>query len=304
MIVNPFLVPGLEENPQAPLRPFELPVHEEFYVPVDRTEQAFQEFVEHTRTPAALRDTGRLVVALGPTGCGKTALVNRCVADLVRRLAADGRRARVFDLTREAHLLATIEARVGMVCARLLDDVRAAGLIDDARRDRLRDRMADDPARVYPALSSMVEDADRVVLVVLLPPTRELVGELEMYAGWARRGIVFFAETSAEPEYGTVSGRVAAQSQVPPVLLRVGPLRAEDGHLFTRSRLARHHGTGGLPTVSEQTMREVTGTGRVSIAGLQKLLFGIYQQFLTMTAPPAELTADRIARYWLETTFG
>lgn len=271
--INPFLVPGWEESPLRPLCPWQHAEHADYYVDINHTAQAFADFVGHMTNPAGLIEDGRLVVVTGESGCGKTALINRCAGWMVQVMAERSLNGVVVDLTREGGRgqRRSIGERMGVVCARLLDELRHRRLLTaDAVAD-LKDNW-DRPDRVYPNLGSYLDDD--VVLLVLLPPVDELVAEVIEYAGLARRRLLFFVESAYLDEDQV--RQVQHSQHVPPVALQVGPLNPGDVRRFIEDRLRRHAADGRYPTIRQDTMDRAAGPLR-SIAMLQRILSGVYE---------------------------
>jgi hypothetical protein len=274
--INPFLLPGWEESPLRPLCPWQHAEHAAYYVDVNHTQDAFLEFVHHMANPAGLVDDGRLVVVTGESGCGKTALINRCASWTIDALDARSLRGIVVDLTREGGQgqRRTIPERMGIVCARLLDELRHRRLLSVDVIADLKESW-DQPDRVYPNLGNYLDDG--LVLVVLLPPVDELVAEVIDYAGFARRRLLFFVESSYLDQDQV--RQVQRSQHIPPVALRVGPLNPGDVRRFIEDRLGRHADNGRYPRISEDTMHRAAGPLR-SIAMLQRILSGVYEDRL------------------------
>jgi hypothetical protein len=268
-VVNPFLVPGWEESPLRPLCPWRYQAHDELYVDVNHTLAAFQEYTRRMAAVENLREDGRLVLVTGESGCGKTALINRCAHWTRDRLAARGLRGEVVDLTRDGSRQ-SVEERMSLVAERLLDELTHTGLIFP---DVLRSLDSVRPSRLYAALGSVLPDD--VVLIVLLPPADEVVQEVVAYAGLARRKLLFFAESSYLDHAQVL--RVRDSSPVPPITLAVGPLNPGDVRRFIEDRLTRNEQRGHYPRISAETMDKAAGPLR-SIAMLQRILSEVYEE--------------------------
>jgi energy-coupling factor transporter ATP-binding protein EcfA2 len=267
--INPFLVPGWEESPLRPLCPWRYESHDELYVDVNHTLAAFQEYTRRMAAVENLREDGRLVLVTGESGCGKTALINRCARWTRDRLTERGLRGVVVDLTRDGSRQ-SVEERMGLVAARLLDELAHSALLAPealASLDSVR------PSRLYAGLGNALPDD--VVLIVLLPPADEVVQEVVAYAGLARRRLLFFAESSYLGHAQVL--KVRDSSPVPPITLAVGPLNQGDVRRFIEDRLTRHHDRGHYPRISTETMDKAAGPLR-SIAMLQRILSEVYEE--------------------------
>jgi hypothetical protein len=273
--VNPFVVPGQEAAPLAPLDPDADPGQERYYVPVDRTEQAFQQFTSQL-SPDELLSRGRLVVVTGQRGCGKTSLINRCVRRARTALEERTITPLVVDLTGDARVTEPVSDRIRRVCLRLIDELYQRRAIED----RTLREIQEEPERAYPYLGGALVPERAVVIVRL--PVSEVVRELADYARLARRKLLFFAETSyrAATSY-RLDHELAGLPGNPhrpdaPMLLQVGPLEPDDGVKFVRDRFARLVDRGGVPQLPDATMRRVRWQD-LTVGLLQQLLYEVYQ---------------------------
>lgn len=267
-MVNPFLVPGWEESPLRPLCPWRHQAHDKLYVDVNHTLAAFQKYTRRMSAVENLREDGRLVLVTGESGCGKTALINRCAHWTRDQLAGHGVRGEIVDLTRDGSQQ-SVEERMGLVAERLVDELAHNGVLPPAVHEGIRGLP---PSRLYAGLGNALP-AD-VVLIVLLPPA-EVVREVVAYAGLARRRVLFFAESSYF-DHAQIS-RVRESSPEPPVLLSVGPLNPGDVRRFIEDRLDRNRRRGRYPRISVETMDRAAGPLR-SIAQLQRILSEVYEE--------------------------
>jgi hypothetical protein len=247
--VNPFLVPKTGPKSARPLRPTEEESHLQYYVPVDDTESSFVQFCEMFKRADYPESRGRLTIAYGDTGCGKSSLIHRC-AHHVRTGLPDGR-AVVVDLTVGAFSQDTVERRMFDVGVAIVDHLVATRMLGDERIDP--PDAPDQVSSFYRRLSAVLARVP-AVLVVLLPATHDLVGELQLYAQHAALPrLMFFAETSAVDRVGEALDPLPAAVRDEVVLLRVGPLNAEDGWALVAART--RNGVGGRRRVDRATMR-------------------------------------------------
>ncbi|PPK67615.1 hypothetical protein V5P93_005358 [Actinokineospora auranticolor] len=270
--VNPFLLPGWESSPLRPLCPWERPEDEGYYVPINHTAEAYEEFTAQMGALRWLDSGGRLTLVTGDSGCGKTSLVNRCVGWLLRALQERYQRGVVVDLSLGPKTRQSVDERMAGVCALLFDRLLQEKVLDGERAAALRERLAQ-PERFYRYLAG--ELPDEVVLVVLLPAT-DLVDEVVSYAHLAGRKTLFFTESSyLDERHAHLVRQGTAKVPIPPVALRVGSLRTGDVARFAADRLGRHD-RGHFPTMSATTVRSMAGPLR-SIAMLQRVLSGVYE---------------------------
>ncbi|MFD1151386.1 hypothetical protein [Saccharothrix hoggarensis] len=277
--VNPFPLPGWEGTPMRPLRPWDRQAHRSYYVPVDGTEAAFQEFCRQMDDLGGLLEYGRLALVTGESGCGKTALVNRCADWVVLELDRLGLRGVVLDLTGclPTDKALSVDQRTVEVCDQLVDL-----LVDrDALRPDAVSRLEDArevPRRVFPRLGRALRED--VALVVLLPSPNELVDEVIRYARVFSSAKVLFLMESAylgRDEVADVVRRL--ESWVPPITLSVGPLDPGDAQRFAEDRLARNADAGRFPRLSEDAI-ELVEKHCQSVAMLQRFLHGTYEHKL------------------------
>ncbi|GAB3009261.1 hypothetical protein GCM10027184_79030 [Saccharothrix stipae] len=277
--VNPFPLPGWESTPMRPLRPWHRPSHRDYYVAVDGAEEAFQQFRQDMGDLAVLLEYGRLVLVTGESGCGKTALVNRCADWVAGELARRGMRGVVLDLTgclpTDQEL--SIDERTVEVCDQMFDL-----LVDhDALRPEAADRLADDrnvPRRVFPRLGRALRA--EVALIVLLPSPNELVDEVIRYARVLSNAKVLFLTESAYLGTDEVADVVRQlETWVPPITLHVGPLDPGDAQRFAEDRLSRHAAAGTYPRMSDDAI-ELVAKHCQSVAMLQRFLHGTYEHKL------------------------
>lgn len=275
---NPFHVPGLRAR-IGPLCPYTDPTHEDYYVAVDHTETAFSTFKDALGEDlTTLRDEGRLAVALGWDGCGKTSLLNRCAAWVKGKLDKSCHIVSFSGTGRDNEPREDRENRVFKLLIHEFDD---RDLLDDKQRDELKAALdKGDLDLGYYYASKYVLKPKNMILVVLLPRT-EIPLEVENYASWAHPYIVFLAESrrvELVDSHWPVIER--ARNSALPVRLDVGTLADDDGWAFVQSRKGDRTDAPNYPFVSEETIRRVTEARKLSIGELHNLLYGTYQEAL------------------------
>jgi hypothetical protein len=282
-----------------PLRPWERTAHRDYYVDVDGTEAAFQQYQQELGDLSGVLEDGRLVLVTGESGCGKTALINRCADWTVLELAGRGWKGLVVDLTgclpEDEEL--SIQQRLEQVCDQLFDrlvDARALRPeeVEATRSDR------NNPQRVFPRLAHLL--LDDVVLLVLQPSPNELLDEFVRYAKQlSSPRVLYFAESAyfGADDLAELVRRLEAW--VPPVTLLVGKLDAGDQFRFAKDRLLRHTDAGTYPQLSDQAV-ELLSRICQSVAMLQRILHGTYERKLTSGLGYTEtdlVTVDDIRAY-------
>lgn len=306
--MNPYRVPGLT-RPNGPLCPFNVPDHEKYYVPVDNTQKAFEQFQEQISGDLRLLSTeGRLVVVSGEEHCGKTTLINRCAAWLQGRLKDAGLQGHIFPLADEGTDNSSVDTRIIHVFDFMIDDLRRLRLLGEDQLTELADRR-DNLDRAFRYLSDILDN--NRVLIVLLPPSKDLIkAEVVKYANFSRGKIVFFAESTSVDIVRRHWRSMQNAGRVSPILLKVGPLNENDGWLFADKRQEIHGGqpdVGPFRKVNSDTMRDVTQGWTTSVGQLQELLYGYYHEMSVQpprnnALPPDDVTFDDIAKYYFRFT--
>jgi hypothetical protein len=291
---NPFSLPG-RVDPREPLDPRDGRDTDELYLDdMDNTGAAYRKFRDEFANPKDLQRRGRLVIATGPEGCGKTALINRCAWWARSELERVGLTAAVVDARGDVIESQPFEVRVQSVCRRLADRLRHWNLL---QRSEEFQRYREIPEDVCSYLTDyLVPDT---VVIVLLPPS-EVKAELVRYAGLSREKLMFFAEVREREQLDAVAETLRLPGGRRATLLEVGPLAEAHGWLFVDNRMRRSGLRDSVPPLTEDTMRQMTGGRAISIGELQGLLYELYEEALASTPPPSEVTWDYIKQfYWL-----
>jgi hypothetical protein len=234
------------------------------------------------------------VIATGPEGCGKTALINRCAWWAGSALERVGLTAAVVDARGDAIASQRTEARVQGVCRRLADRLRNRNLL---QRSEEFLRYRENPEDVCSYLTDYLIPG--TVVIVLLPPS-EVKDELVVYAGLSEAKLMFFAEVREREQLDAVAEQLRLPGGRRATVLEVGPLAEAHGWLFVDNRMTRSGMRHSVPALTEDTMRQMTRARAISIGELQGLLYELYEEVLASTPPPSEVTWDYIKEfYWL-----
>ncbi len=278
--MNPFLVPGPENDPGRPLCPWEpdLTCHADYYVDVDDTSASYRTFQREMADGASLAPKGRLVVVMGQEGCGKTSMINRCAHWLQDELRPRGVEARIIDLTALPLENQPVPERMARVSERFVDQLVLADVFAADRPPLdIRERRSE-WQNVYYVASQLLDSKFALLVllppIVLLPATPGLVSEISTYAGLAHKRIVFFAEVTLPSD--DVDIVPAIQHTPPPIRLKVTTLTGDDSVLFGSDRLARHQDVGNYPKMDNDTLR-LAVPRPLPIRYLQKVLYGVYE---------------------------
>ncbi|GIH15082.1 hypothetical protein [Rugosimonospora africana] len=291
--MNPFLVQGCD-TPKTPLDPT---VHGsmEDYVDVDRAEESFGRFQADFGNGARVLREGRLVVALGATGCGKTALINRCVRWLESANEPSWFQ-HVFRKRPYSDKDQSVAARRRATGQQLVDKLRSVGVV---RPDTPIHDAKDDADRIYPLLDEALPPNTFVTLV--LPPSDELIDELLYYAQMIGPKMLVFTETSATHALENKLGEFPSEA----LFLDVGPLRKADGDTFVAQRFkpvvdAGTWPLGGTPPpIEPDLLPGLIAARAMSIGELQIMLHGIYDEILSKGPPqPAQVTNKELLLYY------
>lgn len=272
--INPFCLP---DSPGELLCPWEHASHRELYVDLDNAGQAFEEFVGAMGDLATVLEYGRLVLVTGESGCGKSALVHRCVDRVVEDLKRRRERSMIIDLTGvlDGRAAQPVEKRLSLACDSLFAKLQQKRALKPEDAQYLRpDR--DWPDRLYPLIRNALVD-DRV-LIVLLPSPVELVDEVIRYGGLAEPKMLFVVESALLDEQDRYAIRNSL-TRIPPITLNVGALRPDDARTFIKDRLTRHSDRGIYPGMTEETMDAVARLLQ-SVAQLQRALSATYNTLL------------------------
>lgn len=287
---NPIDIPGFRRNQwRNALDPVRHPEHMDYFVTVDDTCTAYTEFQEAFETASWVLD-GALVVAAGIEQSGKTALLKRCARWLHDHMPDYAvRMVDLTDISVEPQL--STANRMGQVCTRLVNYLIQKGLVVDEHLKSL----PPDPAVVIPYLPGAIQEG--VVLVVILPPSDDLVGELVQYAKLIPERVMLLGETSyvdrikeALDDPGIV--------RISPLLLEVGLLRAGDADRFYAARRERHPADADVPKPAADTMRKLIEAKGMTIGELQRLLYAVYADVQTHQPPAvSEVTYEYITDF-------
>jgi hypothetical protein len=290
--INPFLVPK-QQRQEDPLRPWDIPEHEECYVDVDGVNEAYEEF-QGEFTDADLSRNGRLVIASGPRGCGKSSLINRAGMWLRDHLETGGKRGVIIDLTNACGPQHDTEQRLTLTRHRLIKMLERENALPDSVRERPQDDLAVE--LTYGDISLGL--ADDLVLLILLPRS-EVIEELVRYSALAFANIVLFGEIDSTTDVQRYRGEMSANGR-PPVEMPVGILEIDDFWEYAKARQTRPDGSRIKgPTTEEEMQKLRTGEPEFwSIKRLHMLVAGAYEAKLKATQARVDtLTSMEIQVY-------
>ncbi len=288
--VNPFVPPGRVKKPMVPLHPVELREHDEHYVDVCGSGQAYQRFQEQF-SDRADADEGGYVLVVGDSGCGKTALRNRCAFWAESRLGAPIV-VSLPDYTNEPR--PTIDERLRWICKRLGNELRRRSALVDGVEPLLAEN---EPDTLLPELGSILRPGSP--LVVLLPTPEDLVAEVRRFAQSLRSPRVLYLVETAMLAPEVVDGvERDLEHSTPLTVLRLRTLEDDEAARFIADRLTRNTERGEYPRITDEAVAVLAASCQ-SVLALQKKLQATYKMLLTEAVNYTEhylVTAHDLAR--------
>lgn len=249
---NPFVPPKRGAKTSRPLCPWEVEDHASYYVDVDSTGEAFNQFQQFL-DQVDVKSDGHAVLACGPDGCGKSALLHRCAHYLKKRLDDDeNHEAVVIDLSGDGQPTLPVNQKLGTAWTLIADRIEFEdGLLSDAQLKRLRERDGD-PLNGLSYLTRILLGKSKCLLVIL--PPIELHDELCAYLVMQRRGVFLFCESSNSKVRHYCQKHHGPAAQSPICLMTLDVLRLEDGWKFVSDRIGG--ADAGFPSVEEAGINE------------------------------------------------
>jgi hypothetical protein len=289
-------------RPLSPLR------FEEFdqkrYLPLDSTQDRFDEFTSAFARPERWTTKGHLIVATGDRGFGKTSLIQRCGAWL-RDQAREKKHYEVVpvDLSDEGWApRMAMNDRIEETLEFTLEALSKR--IPAEQREDLRNLPS--PRSKFRKLSSII--SDRVdaegkqqppIIAVVLLRRYSSSDEVTEYYNFARKGLVFFAEAYEQIDDIKALKAQFNRIEANALLLELDALKAGDvAALVTRIRAEE----GNLPAVPSEIVDEIEQsfiTSRMSAGELARMAWGSLRIAADRAAP--ELKSIHIAEYYRTT---
>ncbi|MEU6153022.1 hypothetical protein ABZ816_23780 [Actinosynnema sp. NPDC047251] len=274
--INPFAVHPFVSAVQ-PLEPFSHP-HDGLYVAVGDSEGQYLNFQKQLGDLSSVVDYGRTVLVNGDTGCGKSALVNRCAAWARTRFGERKIVATVVDATKPLKRFEQLSLDMRMVgmCDRLFDLMRKDRLIRDEFVDEF-ERNRKEPERVYVNLGDYMHRDH--ALILLLPTPVELLQEVVRYADFAPPRVLFMLESDVLRDEHVEQIERAVERWTKPVVLTVGRLVEGDVKRFVDQRTGENRDRGRFPRMSDETVAAV-GEKVQTVAQLQRTLHSTFEYLM------------------------
>ncbi len=312
--INPFLIPGREDAPRTTLCPWREADHVGLYIEIDNYAPALKEFKAQFASPALLKESCRLALVGGESGCGKSALRNQCAHWLKSKLAQSGLIGEIIDLAKEIDTLnhgpdgaaIDIKTRMGHVCAGLVKQLASRDLIAGSARESFVATAAEAPHEVYAELAAAMADKDRSdVVPILLLPSSDLRTEVEKYLLMPGSRIIFFAEAVMSPsELGYIGA--GHEADMPPATVAVGPLDKEDVERFIETRTKQRENSGVFPRLHAELVEYLATRKNTTVANLQTNLTGLYdhaRKTFTKYTNDTLITKDDMSDYMLNLVY-
>jgi energy-coupling factor transporter ATP-binding protein EcfA2 len=299
-------LPGPVDEYLQPLSPLRVDAHKHRYLPVDSSQERFDDFTRTFADPAAWARKGHLVVVTGDRGYGKTSLIQRCVSWLQEQAAPHCKMV-VVDLSDERwSLTETEEDRRRRTLDWILDTLRRDLQADQVAQIKNHADMMEsfrDLGRVLSTRADGSGNALPPIVVAVLLQGYPRPSELEQYYSLARPGMFFFAEIFDHEDITAVTAMIPRFNRVSTDAraLPLDVLKPGDADLLMD--WIRRQG-GGWPVVPDDIVREYFDSiiqYRVAMAELAKLTWGT----LNVAAAEAatEVTVSHVARYYAQATF-
>ncbi|WP_229069024.1 hypothetical protein [Actinoplanes sp. DH11] len=302
MFDNPFSLPS-RQNPHDALDPLGGDGVEglKLYVPVDNTETAFEQFERSFPGPRELTRRGQLIVAMGMSGCGKSALINRCAyraMELVKGADGDSGKLQpvVIDARRQTNNTDPSNARVERVSRHVRDFLEGRDLVKIP--DRRQELLDSQPNEIYSALEFSLKSRDVVVLVLL--PRFELVESLVEYAQLSHPHVVFLAELRGGHDVQYVRQQLESSDRNPAIVMNVGLMDDSHGWEFVQQRYRHNKHPVDKPRLDRQTVQEMVGSRQQPIREFQRTLYLLYEQLRQAPKPPASIDFEYVARFYYQ----
>jgi hypothetical protein len=247
-------------------------------LPVDGTQERFDEFARDFADPASWIGKGHVVLITGDKGFGKTSLMLRCAAWL-RDQAKDGNSYRLImvNLSDERWAGSTSsEDRMRRTLGRMLDGLGL--LVSSADRARISNGATTEDAfyELATLLATCQDDNGLPVIVAVLLEGYPILAELNRYYNVAQKGMFFFAEMFTPADISEISDdeRNFNRNSADLYMLHLGPVKPEDLQTFADWI----QGTGNnWPEFSDAVLEEIGNSvilQKISVLDLAKMMWG------------------------------
>lgn len=291
--VNPFVVPGLDDDPDQPLCPWQddFRHHDDYYSTVGGHHEAFELFKQKLR-PSSLARASRIMVITGPELSGKTSLANRCVYWVKDMLISDTTQIHVYQLREVCPRRETVKDRVARVCLRLIERLRE---FDPGSGERLSGNLRT-AHEVLPLFGRFHLSAGKptrffiILLPSLEPDTAE--NEIEEYRAALAGvpGVLCVTENPADVSLPTYRG------EAPPISLSLRYLHPGESHTLVAGWPTTPKEGDGIPIIREadlNTLEKLLGKINVNMTS-GKLLTALRKIYDKPEIDPSDHAPNRL----------
>lgn len=291
--VNPFRRDEALTTPNPPLKCTH-DAHCTCHVDIDHANESYEFFQTALKGVGTLQEAGLFVAVGGPTGCGKTSLVNRCATWARKRLESENTKTLLLNFSGLERDGQTIERRVRKVGTRMYQEVSSTQQLVTADLPQI-DRKIDIEELTYALSRAMAPDT---VLIVITPPA-ERADEVAAYWAGTQQKMLVFSESSDEGLHRR-KNEWKINNVAQPVYLRTGPLRPGDGVAFRNARINIPGRGETFPDLDPDAIDEFTGGRDLSIGSVQTLLWMIYEHYKNNPWPTGDIVRRRDLTSFIE----
>ncbi|MFB9832698.1 hypothetical protein [Actinoallomurus acaciae] len=280
--VNPFRRNEGHTIPNPPLKC----AHDEHcacHVDIDHAGESYELFQTALTGVGTLQNAGLFVAVGGPTGCGKTSLVNRCATWAQKRLEAKGAKTLLLNFSGLERDGQTIDRRVRKVGTRMYQEISRNQMFVKGDLPQI-DRKIDLEELTWTLSNAMKPET---ALIVVAPPA-ERSSEVAQYWAATQRRMLLFSESSDESLQRRCENEWKINEVAQPVYLKTGPLRTGDGTVFRDARINVPGLKETFPDLDPDAIDELTGGQELSIGFVQTLLWKIYEHYKSNPWPTGD----------------
>lgn len=231
---------------------------EAYFADVDGTQNAFEHYAELAKRQVHLAG-GSFHLVVGPEGCGKTSLINRCAAhyrEVNNSTSDQGRATIIIDVSKDVPASVAVKQKPEEVWQIVMDELveHVPILTTDQVGKITNDSLA---------FGSSLRQLSRCLakngssLAIILPQI-ELDKEVDAYFDLVKNNVALFAECTDERVAEYCNRVYGSKSDVQAQVMRLKPLAVEDGKTFVANRLTRR--TEDCPSIEAEVVDQMMAT--------------------------------------------
>ena len=256
---------------------------EAYFADVDGTQKAFEEYADLAKRQVHFAN-GSFHITVGPEGCGKTSLINRCAAHFrgVNNSASDQEQATIIiDVSKDVPASVAVRDKAEEVWQIVLDD-----LADHV--PTLTKVQVEAITKEGISFSSSLRQLSRCLAtngssLAIILPSIEIDKEVDAYFDLVKSNVALFAETTDERVAEYCSRVYGSKSDATAQVMRLKPLSVDDGRTFVANRLTGR--TDDCPNIDakviDQMMAMRVGKGTsTNIRELHLVCEAVYENVL------------------------